>query len=136
MVTGACVVTTCASVSKAAPLRHLAARRARGPLVTALIAEPEPHLPELHQAAVRLLLDLRGIEGIERLAVGTGLHQPGLHGRVTRIVQRLTGAGTRHGLRLRRGQQHQPDDEREQREQRSETVDHRARALRALSASR
>jgi hypothetical protein len=119
----------------AAPLRQLAVRCAGGPLIAAHIAKTKPHLLQLDQAAVRLLLDLRGIERVDGMSVAAGLNEPHLHGGVPRIVQRL-GGRTRDRLRLWRAQQHESDDEREQCREGRQAVAHRVRALRALSASR
>src|SRR5947207_15231281 len=70
----------------AARLRELAAVGAGVPLVPGAVAEPEAHLVEAHLAPVRLLLDLRGVERVERLAVRAGLGEARIAGGVAGVV--------------------------------------------------
>ena len=70
----------------AARLRELAAIGAGVPLVPGAVAEPEAHLLEAHLACVRLLLDLRGVERVERASVRAGLNEARIAGGVAGVA--------------------------------------------------
>jgi len=46
---------------------------------------------QIHRALVRLLLNLRGVERVQRFSVGAGLDEARLAGRIAGVVQRPDG---------------------------------------------